>query len=129
MSNVAAIEAYSKNKKKTLSQVQVGHQVIGAALSQLKTNLHILFSSDDRKARTKAFEHALLTIYFLQKGLDLSRGGDLEKTLFQLYEFCRLTVVKNDVDKCIGSVEIQSCQDFISEISGAWVATENIRLG
>ena len=122
MSNVTAIDAYSKNKIETLSQLQVGHQVVGAALSQLKTNLHILFSSDNRKTRIKAFEHALLTIYFLQKGLDLSKGGDLEKNLFQLYEFCRLAVVKNDVDKCIGSAEIKSCQNFISEINGAWAA-------
>ncbi len=126
MNAALAIDAYSKNKRETISQEHLGYEVISAALNQLKTNLHILFSSDERKNRIKAFDQSLLTIYFLQKGLDLYRSGDLEKSLFRLYEFCRLKVVENDVDNCRGSAEIKNCLNFISEINDSWAVMKNV---
>jgi hypothetical protein len=56
MNAALAIDAYSKNKRETISQEHLGYEVISAALNQLKTNLHILFSSDERKNRIKAFD-------------------------------------------------------------------------
>ena len=126
MNATLAIDAYSRNKSETISQEHLGHGIISAALNQLKTNLRILFSSNERKNRIKAFDQALLTIYFLQKGLDLSRSGDLEKSLFRLYEFCRLKVVENDVDNCRGSAEIKNCLNFISEINDSWTVIKNV---
>ena len=120
MNAALAIDAYSKIKNETHSEERVGHDVIGAALKQLKTNLHILTSSYEKKDRVKAFERALVTIYFLQKGLDLSKGGDLAKNLFRLYEFCRLTVIKNGIENCRESLEIESCEKFISDIFDSW---------
>ena len=79
MNATQAIDAYTKIRKETLSEEQLGHNVISVALNRLQKNLHILFTSEDTKVRTKAFERAILTIYYLQKSLDLVTGGELAK--------------------------------------------------
>ena len=120
MNATQAIDAYTKIRKETLSEEQLGHNVISVALNRLQKNLHILFTSEDTKVRTKAFERAILTIYYLQKSLDLVTGGELAKHLFRLYEFCRLKVLECGVHNSNGSQEIKTCRDFISEIAGSW---------
>jgi flagellar protein FliS len=120
MNATQAIDAYTKIRKETLSEEQLGHNVISVALNRLQKNLHILFTSEDTKVRTKAFERAILTIYYLQKSLDLVTGGELAKHLFRLYEFCRLKVLECGVHNSNGSQEIKTCRDFIAEIAESW---------
>ena len=79
MNALAAISAYTDTKNQTLSNEDVGYNVVSTALRKLETNLHILFSATNTKERGKAYEQTLLTIYFLQKSLDFSGGGDLAK--------------------------------------------------
>ena len=120
MNATQAIDAYTKTKNKTLSEEQLGHNVVSVALNRLKTDLDILLTASDIKVRTKAFERTILTIYYLQKSLDLVKGGELAKQLFRLYEFCRLKVIECGFHNSSGSQEIKSCRDFISEIAGSW---------
>ncbi len=115
-----AIGAYTKTKKETLSEEQVGHDVVRVALNRLQTSLNILFTSTDQKARSKAFEITILIIYYLQKSLDLISGGELAKNLFRLYEFCRLKVIECGIVNSNGSTDIKICWDYISEISDSW---------
>ena len=120
MSASTAINAYTKTMRETHSEEQLGHDVIRVALSRLQSSLHILFSSKDEKARAKAFEITIMTIYYLQKSLDLVKGGELAKNLFRLYEFCRLKVIECGILNCNGSTDIKNCWDYISEISNSW---------
>ena len=115
-----AIDAYTKTRKETLSDEQIGHDVIRAALHRLQTSLNVLLTSTDPKARSKAFEVTILVIYYLQKTLDLISGGELAQNLFRLYEFCRLKVIECGVSNTKGSKEIKICRDYISEISDSW---------
>ena len=115
-----AIDAYTKTRKETLSDEQIGHDVIRAALHRLQTSLNVLLTSTDPKARSKAFEVTILVIYYLQKTLDLISGGELAKNLFRLYEFCRLKVIGCGLSNTKGSKEIKICRDYISEISDSW---------
>ena len=119
-----AIDAYTKIKRETLSEEQLGHDVVRVALNRLQTNLNILFTSTDTKVRSKAFEMTILTIYYLQKSLDLITGGELAKNLFRLYEFCRLKVIECGVLYSNGSSEIRICRDYISDISDSWAAIQ-----
>lgn len=121
-----AIDAYTKTKRETLSEEQLGHDVVRLALNRLQTSLNILFTSPDRVARSKAYEKTILTIYYLQKGLDLIAGGELAKNLFKLYEFCRLKVIENGPFNSNGSIDIKICRDYISEISESWGAIREI---
>ena len=115
-----AIDAYKKTKKETHSEEQLGHDVVRVALSRLQSSLHILLTSQDVKARRKAFEITIMTIYYLQKSLDLIKGGELAKNLFRLYEFCRLKVIKCGIANSNGSTDIKICWNYISEISDSW---------
>ena len=119
-----AIDAYTKTRKETLSDQQIGHDVVLAALNRLQASLNILLTTTDLKARSKAFEVTILIIYYLQKTLDLISGGELAQNLFRLYEFCRLKVIECGVSNSKGSKEIKVCRDYISEISESWEAIQ-----
>ena len=119
-----AIDAYTKTRKETLSDQQIGHDVVLAALNRLQASLNILLTTTDLKARSKAFEVTILIIYYLQKSLDLISGGELAQNLFRLYEFCRLKVIECGVSNSKGSKEIKVCRDYISEISESWEAIQ-----
>ena len=124
MNSSAAIDAYIKTKKETLTDEQIGHDVIRAALHRLQTSLNILLTSTDPKAQSKAFEVTIMIIYYLQRTLDLISGGELAKNLFRLYEFCRLKVLECGISNTKGSKEIKVCRDYISEISESWEAIQ-----
>ena len=120
MNALVAIDAYKKTRKETLSDEQIGHDVVRAALNRLKASLNILLTTTDPKARSKAFEVTILIIYYLQKTLDLISGGELAQNLFRLYEYCRLKVIECGISNTKGSKEIKVCRDYISEISKSW---------
>ena len=124
MNSSAAIDAYIKTKKETLTDEQIGHDVVRAALHRLQTSLNILLTSTDPKAQSKAFEITILIIYYLQKSLDLISGGELAKNLFRLYEFCRLKVIECGISNANGSTDIKVCRDYISEIAESWGAIQ-----
>ena len=124
MNASVAIDAYTKTRKETLSDEQIGHDVVRAALHRLQTSLNILLTSADPKARSKAFEVTILIIYYLQKTLDLISGGELANNLFKLYEFCRLKVIECGISNTKGSKEIKVCRDYISEIHESWEAIQ-----
>jgi flagellar protein FliS len=125
MNAQAAISAYTDIKNQTLSNEDVGYNVVSTALHKLETNLHILFSANNTKERGKAYEQILLTIYFLQKNLNFSGGGDLAKNLFRLYEFCRMTVLKKGISKSYKDFEVEQCHSFILEIVKSWDTLRN----
>ena len=125
MNAAAAISAYTNIKNQTLSTEDVGYNVVSTALHKLETNLHILSSANNTKERAKAYEHTLLTIYFLQKSLNFSGEGDLAKNLFRLYEFCRITVLKKGTSKSYKDFEVEQCHSFILEIVESWNTLRN----
>ena len=125
MNAAAAISAYTNIKNQTLSTEDIGYNVVSTALRKLETNLHILFSATNTKERGKAYEQTLLTIYFLQKSLDFSGGGDLAKNLFRLYEFCRITVLKKGILESYKDFEVKQCHSFILEIVESWNTLRN----
>ena len=120
MNASAALGAYKKTKNETLSQEDVGHNVIQVSLKKLETSLDLLFSAIDTNVRGKAFESSLMTIYFLQKSLDFSNGGELAQNLFRLYEFCRVKVLQHGATMSKGNEEIKKCHNFIGEIVKSW---------
>ena len=47
-----------------------------------------------QKSISKHVTRTLTTIYSLQTTLDFEKGGNLANSLFQLYEYCRLQIIK-----------------------------------
>ena len=120
MNTAVALNAYQNIKDKVRSDEAIGHDVIGTALKKLEANLYLLFNPSNQKDSMRAYENALLAIYFLQKGLDLNNGGDLAKNLFRLYEFCRIKVIEKSISNSENNVEIKQCYSFIKEIAESW---------
>ena len=120
MNTQAAISSYTEIKNQTLSDENIGYNVVGAALSKLEINLKTLISSTHTQQRYKAFETSLLTIYFLQKSLDFKAQGNLAINLYRLYEFCRIKLLEVGIDGSSNNYEIKKCHSFISEIRVSW---------
>ena len=120
MNSSVAIANYSQIKQDTSSATQVGHEVVSSALQKLQSDLMLILTATNPKLRAKAFEGALLTIYFLQKGLDFENGGDLAKNLFRLYEFCRQQVLEAGTSLAQKGHDIEKCHLYISDILVAW---------
>ena len=120
MNSSVAIAHYSQIKQDTSSATEVGHEVVTSALQKLQSDLMLILTATNPKLRAKAFEGALLTIYFLQKGLDFENGGDLAKNLFRLYEFCRQQVLEAGTSLAQKGHDIEKCHLYISDILVAW---------
>ena len=120
MNAAVAINAYTNIKNQTLSAEDIGYNVVSTALHRLEANLHLLFASINVNERSKAFEQALVMIYFLQKGLNFSNNDDLAPQLFRLYEFCRIKVLEIGISGSQNNVEIKQCHSFILEIVRSW---------
>ena len=120
MNSSVAIAHYSQIKQDTSSAKEVGHEVVTSALQKLQSDLMLILTATNPKLRAKAFEGALLTIYFLQKGLDFENGGDLAKNLFRLYEFCRQQVLEAGTSLAQKGHDIEKCHLYISDILVAW---------
>lgn len=120
MNSSVAIAHYTQIKQDTSSATEIGHEVVTSALQKLQSDLMLILTTPNPKLRTKAFEGALLTIYFLQKGLDFENGGDLAKNLFRLYEFCRQQVLKAGTSLAQKAHDIEKCHLYISEVLVAW---------
>ena len=69
---------------------------------------------------SKYVTRSLTTIYSLQTSLDFEKGGEITKSLFQLYEFCRQQIIKafsnNDNNG------LKKAFDALNEIISAWSA-------
>ncbi|MDB4170189.1 flagellar protein FliS [Planktomarina sp.] len=120
MNTQAAISSYTEIKSQTLSHESVGYNVVSAALNKLEVNLKSLVSSTHKQERKKAFETALLTLYFLQKSLDFKSQGNLAINLYRLYEFCRIKLLEIGIDGSSNNDEIKKCHSFINEIRVSW---------
>ena len=120
MNTQAAISSYTEIKSQTLSQENVGYNVVGAALNKLEVSLKSLVSSTNTQERKKAFETSLLTLYFLQKSLDFTTQGTLAINLYRLYEFCRIKLLEIGIDGSSNNDEIRKCHSFINEIRVSW---------
>jgi flagellin-specific chaperone FliS len=120
MNASVAINAYSKTRKQTISSKEIGYNVNSSALHKLDANLSILIFIYNTKEASKSFERSLLTIYFLQKSLDLSTETDLAKNLHRLYEFCRVTLLKKGISGSQVDPELTKCHSFIHEIMKSW---------
>ena len=115
-----AIDAYTKVKNNTLSNEEIGYNVVSTALHKLELNLLVLFNSKNTKGRSKAYEQTLLTIYFLQKSLNFNSEDELARNLFRLYEFCRITVIEKGIAGSHNDPKVKKCQTFIAEIVSSW---------
>jgi flagellar secretion chaperone FliS len=125
MNAKAAIKKYTAIKTQTLSSQDIGYNVVNTALVKLETSLQLLLTSTNPEKSAKAFEVALLTIYFLQKSLDFKDQGNLAINLYRLYEFCRVKLIEIGIQDSFDNHEIRKCHSFVNEIRLSWATVKN----
>jgi len=96
------------------------HQVISVTLRELERSLSVIAASIDAgsQAPSDHTNRALTAVYVLQSSLDFEKGADIATTLFEVYEFVRLQVLK--VFQRDDTAEIHAARDAIIEIYSAW---------
>ena len=79
-----------------------------------------------QKSISKNVSRSLTTIYSLQTSLDFDKGGKIATGLFQIYEYCRLQIIKG-FSKSVNSGIIKA-KNALDQILSAWsiMETKNI---
>ena len=75
-----------------------------------------------QKSISKNVSRSLTTIYSLQTSLDFDKGGKIATGLFQLYEYCRLQIIKG-FSKSVNS-GILKAKIALDQILIAWSSME-----
>ena len=71
-----------------------------------------------QKSISKNVSKSLTTIYSLQTSLDFDKGGKIATGLFQIYEYCRLQIIKG-FSKSVNS-GILKAKNALDQILAAW---------
>ena len=71
-----------------------------------------------QKSISKNVSRSLTTIYSLQTSLDFDKGGKIATGLFQIYEYCRLQIIKG-FSKSVNS-GILKAKNALDQILAAW---------
>tara|TARA_X000000950_G_C13529937_1_gene503179 strand:- start:194 stop:577 length:384 start_codon:yes stop_codon:yes gene_type:complete len=123
MNHSLPIQSYLQNDINQKVENNNPHGVIEQILIELKKNLSTLaYCLKDKghmpEAKSKCFSKSLTAIYILQSSLDFKSGGDIAQNLFELYDFCKTTIIKsfskNDFEAIFKVI------DIISEILDGW---------
>ena len=86
----------------------------------LKENSSDLISI--QKSISKNVSRSLTTIYSLQTSLDFDKGGKIASGLFQIYEYCRIQIIKG-FSKSISDGIIKA-KNALDQILIAWSSME-----
>lgn len=87
------------------------HEIVKLVLKELSRTMQMIIDDIERKkdfvvddgspdiviiqkAISKNVSRSLTTIYSLQTSLDFDKGGKIATGLFQIYEYCRLQIIK-----------------------------------
>ena len=75
-----------------------------------------------QKSISKNVSRSLTTIYSLQTSLDFDKGRKIATGLFQIYEYCRLQIIKG-FSKSVNSGIIKA-KNALDQILSAWSSME-----
>tara|TARA_B100001063_G_scaffold22905_1_gene17467 strand:+ start:435 stop:863 length:429 start_codon:yes stop_codon:yes gene_type:complete len=115
------------------------HEIVKLVLKELSRTMKII--SDDiekkkqlilkegsydliniQKSISKNVSRSLTTIYSLQTSLDFDKGGKIATGLFQIYEYCRLQIIKG-FSKSVNT-GILKARKALDQILLAWSTME-----
>jgi flagellar protein FliS len=99
------------------------HEEIKIVLEDLIQNLKTLSyclknEPINSSVKSKCFSQILVALMILQTSLDFENGEPVASNLFNLYEFCRKSVLNNY--RTQNTVDIDSSADIIMDILVAW---------
>ena len=115
------------------------HEIVKLVLTELSRTMKMISDDIDKKkglilkedssdliniqkSISKNVSRSLTTIYSLQTSLDFDKGGKIATGLFQLYEYCRLQIIKG-FSKSVNS-GILKAKIALDQILIAWSSME-----
>ena len=115
------------------------HEIVKLILKELSRTMKIISDDIERKkglilkesssdlisiqkSISKNVSRSLTTIYSLQTSLDFDKGGKIANGLFQIYEYCRIQIIKG-FSKSISDGIIKA-KNALDQILIAWSSME-----
>ena len=111
------------------------HEIVKLVLGELSRTMQMIIDDIERKknfvvddaspdiviiqkAISKNVSRSLTTIYSLQTSLDFDKGGKIATGLFQIYEYCRLQIIKGFSNSI--NTGIIKARKALDQILSAW---------
>ena len=99
------------------------HKIIEEVLKDLKKNMETLAYSIDNEPvistiKSNSFSKSLTAIYILQSSLNFEEGEEIAENLFNIYEFCKSSIMKGFTQK--NSKIIYEAIPPVEEILSGW---------
>ncbi len=99
------------------------HKIVEEVLKDLKKNMETLAYSIDNEPvisniKSNSFSKSLTAIYILQSSLNFEEGKEIAENLFNIYEFCKSSILKGFTQK--NSKMVYDAIPPVEEILSGW---------
>tara|TARA_B100001063_G_C16610900_1_gene475687 strand:- start:144 stop:536 length:393 start_codon:yes stop_codon:yes gene_type:complete len=123
MNYYAMMDQYKNVDANSKLEKADNHEYIKLIFDDLLKNLESLsysISNEPIKSciKSKSFSQSLVALMILQKSLDFENGEPIASNLFNIYEYCRKSVIKNYRNK--ETKDIDQSIECLKDIQDAW---------
>jgi flagellar protein FliS len=121
-----ALKAYEQVEQDFMVESANRHRLVEILFTELVASIDraiMGISVDDQSARSAGVSKALTIVYSLRTSLDFERGGDVAKSLADLYDWARLQLLATNNDRA--TERLTAVRTSISEIAEAWSSIAN----
>ncbi len=121
-----ALKAYEQVEQDFMVESANRHRLVEILFTELVASIDralMGISVDDQMARSAGVSKALTIVYSLRTSLDFERGGDVAKSLADLYDWARLQLLATNNDRA--TERLTAVRTSISEIAEAWSSIAN----
>ena len=121
-----ALKAYEQVEQDFMVESANRHRLVEILFTELVASIDraiMGISVDDQSARSAGVSKALTIVYSLRTSLDFERGGDVAKSLADLYDWARVQLVATYNDRA--TERLTAVRTSISEIAEAWSSIAN----
>ena len=121
-----ALKAYEQVEQDFMVESANRHRLVEILFTELLASIDralMGISVDDQMARSAGVSKALTIVYSLHTSLDFERGGDVAKSLADLYDWARLQLLATNNDRA--TERLTAVRTSISEIAEAWSSIAN----
>ena len=123
MKNITAALEYSNTDKISVFQPNDANSVLLKCFDELIKSVksfheNIVPTSANYKRKSSSFSRALTIIYSLQSSIDFEKNLGVAKSLFQIYEFTRVSLIE-EFKSCKVGKSLKALK-ALSEIRDSW---------
>ena len=121
-----ALKAYEQVEQDFMVESANRHRLVEILFTELIASIDRALMGievNDLSARSAGVSKALTIVYSLRTSLDFERGGDVAKSLADLYDWARLQLLATNNDRA--TERLTAVRTSISEIAEAWSSIAN----